>query len=593
MSQVLLKSEIRTENDIVSARKRAREIAAFVLIDKQEQIRLATAVSEMARNVFQYAKNGIIEFSFSLENEAAWLVVEIRDKGPGISSIKTIMDGRYVSPEGMGIGIIGSQKLVDKFDLKTSSEGTTVTLKKIVPLRRSLLNPRELTKLMDSFVSQTSHDTVEEIQKQNQEILLTIGALNEKKEELSRLNKELEETNRGVVALYAELDEKAESLRRANESKTSFLSDMTHEFRSPLNSILSISNFLLEDAQDEKNPERVKQIQYIMKAARGLSDLVNDLLDIAKIEAGKIPVRLTEFTVKEMFGTLRGLMRPLALMNEKVELIFEDIPEEMKLKTDEAKVTQMLRNIISNALKYTETGTIIVSATRLDNHCIEFIVTDTGIGIRPEDQEIIFSEFGQVENKLQEKTKGTGLGLPLTKKLATLLGGDISVKSDLGKGSAFIIRIPDLYSGPEEAIYNAQKQTPTLNNRVTRVLLVDDDDIHRSELRKIADKYQLDSRQATNGKDGLQIASIWVPDLIVLDLVMPIMDGYEFIREAMASEKLRNVPIILNTSKDLSKEELTYLEQVTSTVLQKNEKDLGQIENIFRQSIGTQGASGE
>lgn len=581
MNQFLLKSEIKTEQDIVWARKKTRDLAVFLKLDKQEQIRLATAISEIARNVIHYAVKGAIEYNLSSENQKIYIVIKVIDQGPGIKDLKAIQNGTYISPTGMGVGLIGSKKLVDTLDIQSSSEGTTITVKKFVPHRISTLSSKELKELLDTFVSQTNNP-IEEIQKQNEEILLTVAALNDKKEELDRLNQELEDTNRGVVALYAELDEKAESLRIANESKTKFLSDMTHEFRSPLNSILSISDILLEEAKSDKNTERERQVNFIVKAAQGLSDLVNDLLDIAKIEAGKIPVRVEVFSVRDLFSTMRGLMRPLTMTNEAVLLNFHDVDESLFLKTDEGKTAQMLRNLISNAIKYTEKGEINVTAKKNTDGEVILEVQDTGIGIPKDQLEAIFGEFIQVNNPMQKKTKGTGLGLSLTKKLATLLGGRIEVESEVGVGSLFRIILPTTYSGPTDAIYDARKEFKVTPSKLRKVLVIDDDDVNRTQVANLCHKLHLEVLEAQNGHMGLEIAKAWTPDIIVLDLVMPVMDGYDFIRSLILDERLKNLPIILNTSKDLSKEELLYLEQVTNIVLRKDERNILNIELILK-----------
>jgi signal transduction histidine kinase len=591
MNQFLLKSEIRTENDIVWARKKTRELSQFLKLDKQEQTRLATAVSEIARNAFQYAGRGTIEFNLSLINERVFIVIQVKDNGPGIKYLKEVLEGTYVSREGMGVGLIGSKKLVDDLIIDSDSQGTMITLKKVIPLRRTILTQAELKALLDTFISQNQNDPLDEIQKQNQEILLTVGALNEKKDELSRLNQELEDTNRGVVALYAELDEKAESLRKANESKTSFLSDMTHEFRSPLNSILSIAEILLEEAKLENKPDREKQVSFIMKAARSLSDLVNDLLDIAKIEAGKIPVRVEKFTSYELMSTLRGLMRPIALSNPSVNLIFENIEQEIWLQTDEGKVAQILRNLLSNAIKYTEEGEIIVASKRQGDE-VHFSVKDTGIGIDDDHLDIIFSEFTQIDHSLQSKVKGTGLGLPLSKKLATLLGGDLRVVSNKGEGSEFILCLPLNYYGPSDAVYDQKKNSKTfVKSDIKKILIVDDDEMHRMAVKKIMHKRDLETQEAPDGKRGILQAKTWLPDLIILDLVMPEMDGIQFLRAMMVEEKIKDIPIILNTSKQLASEELLYLEQVTNLVIQKDTQGLLKLEQIIDDLLKNQRAS--
>jgi signal transduction histidine kinase len=271
--------------------------------------------------------------------------------------------------------------------------------------------------------------------------------LRQREEEVVRLNKELEDTNRGVVALYAELDEKADFLRRASEIKTRFLANMSHEFRTPLNSIRSLARFLLDPADGPLAPEKEKQAGYILKAAESLAVLVNDLLDLAKVEAGKLEVRVETLDVVDLFGTLRGTFRPLLDPGSQVALVFEDASGLPHLRTDEGKVTQILRNFISNALKFTERGEVRVRAAAGPGDTIVFSVADTGIGIDPGDRDRIFEEFAQVDGPMQTRVKGTGLGLPLSRKLATLLGGGIDLQSTPGTGSRFELTLPRYYPG--------------------------------------------------------------------------------------------------------------------------------------------------
>jgi PAS domain S-box-containing protein len=269
-------------------------------------------------------------------------------------------------------------------------------------------------------------------------------ALRQRQEELEKLNQELEDINRGMVSLYAELDDKAKELKRADELKTRFLSNMSHEFRTPLNSIFALSRLLLDRADGELTSEQEKQVGFIRKAADSLLELVNDLLDLAKIRAGKTDVHPVEFEAVNLFSALRGTLRSLAV-NQAVKLVFEE-PEGLPLLyTDEGKVAQILRNFISNALKFTERGEVRVSAQYNKRGMVTFTVSDTGMGIAPQDQGRIFEEFTQLENPAQSQFKGTGLGLPLCYKLADLLGGRIELTSEVGVGSKFSVTLPARY----------------------------------------------------------------------------------------------------------------------------------------------------
>jgi signal transduction histidine kinase len=287
--------------------------------------------------------------------------------------------------------------------------------------------------------------------------------LRQRQEELEHLNGELQDINRGMVGLYAELDEKAEELRRADEIKTRFLSNISHEFRTPLNSIFALSNLLLDRTDGELTGEQEKQVGFIRKAADSLLDLVNDLLDLAKIRAGKIEVRPVEFEAVNLFSALRGMLRSL-LVNQAVTLVFEEPEGIPSLYTDEGKVSQILRNFISNALKFTERGEVRVSARHdAEGGTVTFSVSDTGVGIAREDHEKIFEEFTQLASPAQSQFKGTGLGLPLCRKLAELLGGSIELESEMGVGSKFSVTLPVRYaqegeadSGEESALDGAQ-----------------------------------------------------------------------------------------------------------------------------------------
>jgi signal transduction histidine kinase/DNA-binding response OmpR family regulator len=446
MPMPIVQLDLQSERDVVQARQRAREVGAELGLDNQDQIRLATATSEIARNAFRYARNGRVTFSLVLEAPQS-LEVEVSDSGSGIPNLDEIFQGRYRSQTGMGMGIIGTKRLMDEFDIETSRNGTTVRMTKQLSQLRSIWTERSARDLSRKLQRRVPQSPFEEVEQQNQELLKTLQLLRTRQEELEMLNHELEDTNRGVVALYAELDERADYLRRASDLKTTFLSNVSHEFRTPLNCIISLARLLMDRIDGDLTAEQVKQIRYIESSARDLQEMVNDLLDLAKVEAGKIRMRPKRFVVHELFSALKGMLKPLLADNTSVSLIFEDSGHLPPLRTDEGKVSQILRNLISNAIKFTPEGTVRIAATMVSGDEVEFCVADTGIGIAPEHHETIFKEFSQVENPLQERYRGTGLGLPLCRNLARLLGGTIWLESEPGRGSAFFVRIPAIYVG--------------------------------------------------------------------------------------------------------------------------------------------------
>jgi signal transduction histidine kinase/CheY-like chemotaxis protein len=376
----------------------------------------------------------------------------------------------------------------------------------------------------------------------------SLEEIRRKDEESKQLDQELSDTNRGVVALYAELDERAEQLRHASDLKTKFLSNMSHEFRTPLNSVLALSRLLLDRIDGDLTAEQERQVGYIRRSAESLLELVNDLLDLAKVEAGKVDVRPTPFTIGEMFGGLRGALRPL-LTSQAVELIF-DIPDKVpNLFTDEAKVTQILRNLISNALKFTEQGEVRVTASfDPDKGRVNLSVRDTGIGIAPQDHGRIFEEFSQVDTKIHKRVKGTGLGLPLSKSLAELLGGDLTLESVPGQGSVFTLSIPPERGDPQRAQRSA-------DNARKRVLLIDDDETFRYVMRQIiSNEPRYEFIEAVDGDVGLKLAREQMPDVIILDLQMPTVDGFTVLLELGADSRTSVTPVIVSTSMTVNAE---------------------------------------
>jgi signal transduction histidine kinase/CheY-like chemotaxis protein len=544
----ILSVNIQHEPDVVLARQRARQIAGLLGFEVQDQTRIATAVSEIARNAFVYAGGGTVEFQLEGQTAPQVFIIRVTDQGPGIAALSAILDGAYKSKTGMGLGLIGARRLMDQFAVETrANQGTTVYLKKLLPAKIPVKTARDITRITEELARQRPQDPLLEIQQQNQELLRVLQELRARHEDLLRLNRELEDTNRGVVALYAELDEKADHLRRADELKTRFLSNMSHEFRTPVNSITSLSRLLLDRTDGALTAEQEKQILFIRKAADSLSELINDLLDIAKIEAGKTVLRPGEFAVAELFSTLRGMLRPL-LVSDAIDLVFEECEEFPTLFTDESKLSQILRNFLSNALKFTERGEIRVSAVlSADGESVVFSVADTGIGIAAEDQGLIFEEFTQLENPLQKRIKGTGLGLPLCKKLAQLLGGSVSVQSTLGLGSTFSATIPLHYRGTDARLAEVEIHWEPDPDYVP-ILIVEDDVQTYFLYENFLRGTRFQALPARSVREA-QLALLKVrPQAIILDILLLGKDSWTFLTELKANEETRDIPVVVVTS---------------------------------------------
>lgn len=511
-------------------------------------------------------------------------------------------------------------------------------------------------------------------------MLSALDDIRKRQEELLGVNVELQETNRGVVALYAELDEKAEHLKELNEIRSRFFSNMSHEFKTPLNSIVALTRLISGD--EKLSSDKIKQIQFIRKSAENLLDLVSDLLDIAKIESGKYKIKPDYFSIDNMFASLRGMLRPL-LMNPNVKLVFENNCRTKEFYSDEGKVSQVLRNFISNALKFTSNGDIKIKADLdIKENKLVFSVSDTGIGIDEKDQAYIFEEFTQIDTAAQKNIKGTGLGLPLSKKLASLLNGEIWVKSKPGEGSTFYFSIPAAYPEQDEIIQPALTFTPpvsdnklqllhiqesqyvtqklndlfnnsefnllvaknveeandilqvlhplaiilsapfpdnhikksieflkskihysgyifiitdevknskdfwikpqelkdivdllkslSLEERTNKLLCIDDQEISRYLIKELIIDLNFDILEADSGEKGLLIAEQEKPELIFLDLNMPGTDGYEVLSKLKSNEATRNVPVVINSSKDLTEEEDINFKENCKAIISKH-----------------------
>ena len=554
MNSTLYWAAIQSEEDVVSVRRKAREMAALLGFDLNEQTRIATAVSEVARDAFASAGQGVAEFLG--DSNSRWFTVRITGKGRPVSDLKSLMAGD--SPTAMALA--GAQRLMDEFRVESDGEGGSfVALGKKLPIKA----PERLAGVAKEIHKTAPRGVMEELRQENRELLRVMDELRARQEDLARLNAELEHTNRGVVALYGEIDDKAEKLRRADQMKSRFLSHMSHEFRTPLTSIMALSRLLSDEVDGKLSPEQHKQAMFIRKSAESLLEMVNELLEMARLEAGKSVVRPGRFTVAELFSALQGVLKPLRGVirpsggTDEVELTFEEAPGIPALYTDETKVAQILRNFVSNALKFTERGRIQVCAELGESgKAVRFSVADTGIGIPESHLDAIFQEFAQVETAVQRKVSGTGLGLPLAKGLAELLGGSVSVTSRQGHGSTFFAEIPLRFGVEEEPATQPA------------VLVIDDEEVSRYLVRQALGP-GLPSIEADSGASGLELARTRHPQAVLLDLNMPEMNGFEVLRQLKADPASREIPVVILTAQALTKEQMETLNGRVTSVFSK------------------------
>jgi signal transduction histidine kinase len=429
---------IRREADIVKVRERVRRLAREMGFDPTTQIKITTAISELTRNIYEYARSGAITLSLATRGAAgAGLQITARDDGPGMDELKlrSIVRGTYRSTSGLGVGLIGTRRLMDEFDIQSKEgEGTRVTVVKwLAPSEAEAVRSRA-DELRD-FVSTDEDDSaLEELARQNRDLVQVLSELEEKREQLERLNTKLEESNR-------ELNQANAQLRELSAMKEEFLALTTHDLRSPLTVISGVINFFTSGRLGDLTGEQKNMVAMMERNTQNLIELVNDLLDASKLESGTMRLDFTTIELGGLVEDLRHQMQPLA--SEKEITLSDAMPEVLPpLRADRAKLRRILVNLVSNALKFTSKGGRVEVAAAPDGNFVRVSVSDTGVGIAPEDLHDIFDKYAQARSRATRSEKGTGLGLYITRQLVELHGGRIEVRSELGKGSTFSFTIP-------------------------------------------------------------------------------------------------------------------------------------------------------
>lgn len=428
---------VRREADIIKVRDRIRRLAREMGFDSTTQIKITTAVSEITRNIYEYAKQGAITLSLAERGPDLGVQITARDDGPGIddATLKAILRGSYQSVSGLGVGLAGTRKLMDEFDLQTGEgQGTRVTVIKWLPRARAAEVRTSVEDLRAELLDELDDSALEELQRQNRDLVEVLDELEEKRTELERVNTELAATNK-------ELNEANAKLRELSEMKEEFLALTTHDLRSPLTVISGVISFFTSGRLGELTPEQKNMVAMMERNAQSLIELVNDLLDASKLESGTMRLELASIELRGLLDELRETMEPLA--REKGLRMEEALPPDLPLiEADRAKLRRILVNLVSNAIKFTSRGGRVTMRAAREDGLIRISVSDTGVGIAPEDVKRLFDKYEQARSRATRGEKGTGLGLYITKQLVELHGGEIKVESEVGKGSTFSFTIP-------------------------------------------------------------------------------------------------------------------------------------------------------
>lgn len=539
---------IETAEDVYALRQAGRAAAAAVGVHTSGQIRVATALSELGREIVATGASAVAQFALAPNG---WL--EVRIVGYPISALQPHENSAIES----------AKRLIEALEVVQGASGSTVSL------RLPAATARASAELQRAVAEATAPRPLDELRMENRDLIATLNEVREQQEQLVQLNAELEdtnrgvmamygqlsdeleETNRGVVALYAELDDKTLQLRAANEAKTRFLASVSHELRSPVISIVGLIKILLDPTEAEALSEDQRtQLGYVQSSSNELLHLVNALLDLAKAESGRIVPEIGTFELATLFSELRGSVRPL--VPEGVKLIVSK-QAAGSIESDRILLTQVLRNLLVNALKFTERGSVKLTCEDIDGYAVEFAVRDTGIGIAPVDQTRIFEEFYQVRGPLQARTKGTGLGLPYAKRVTEVLGGELFVESVPGHGSTFKLRLPRVWPVVGHRVEHVEERTST--TRVGSALIVDDDAGLRAVLRGMLQGVVTDVYEASGGIEALSIMRDMPPDIVFLDIRMPDVQGTDVVAEMKNDPALREIPVVIVSSQEASSAE--------------------------------------
>ena len=445
----LLTVALRRENDLLLARQRARQITQLLGFSTGDSTRITTALAEIARNALVYGRGGSVAFFIEDEQHGSQsLAVHVADDGPGITNLDTILAGTYGSQTGMGIGITGSRALMDRFQIETAGgKGTRVLMSKMLPHSAPRVGTADIARLTNELTARGDGSPFGELQLQNQELLLALEEIEQRQAEVERLSLVAEEARARAEAaqLVAE---------RSLVVQERFMALTTHEIRTPLNSMLGFLELLDMELGKTLTEKQSGYFQRIQRACTHLIGVTNDFLDMSKGEAGHLKVARHSGAARHVIGEAAALIAPQAAAR-KVEITLIEATERIMYLGDADRVRQVLVNVLGNAVSYAPPGgSIRVTAARVDDPPAgrELVggpwctirVEDSGPGIPPEKLPSVFEPFVQVASASQSGRRGTGLGLTVSRQLALLMGGDLTVEGSAGidGGAAFTLWLP-------------------------------------------------------------------------------------------------------------------------------------------------------
>jgi signal transduction histidine kinase len=434
MSTAIARVEIRDELDVVHARKRARLVAEILGFDRNDQTRLSTAVSEIARNAYQYAGGGDVEFRVQGMAPSQIFAITVRDRGPGIEDLQAILEGRYVSATGMGLGILGTRRLLDRCDVETKpGKGTTVSLGKTLPRAALEVTPAVLRRIADALATARSESPLEEMRAHNQELLAALDQLRQRDEELSRVNQELAETNSGMIAVYSDLEQKHRDLEAVNQELEAFSYSVSHDLRGPLRSIDGFSQALLEDYADRLDDGGKKYLSRVRESAQGMGELIDGLLALAQVTRSELRREVVDMS---------RLARDIGVRLQKrdsgsARRVEFQVEEGLCAEGDARLLANVLDNLLGNAWKFTSkrSEARIEVGRSLQGDVPAFFVRDNGAGFDMTYANKLFGAFQRLHAATE--FEGHGIGLATVQRIVRRHGGRIWPEAQVGVGATF------------------------------------------------------------------------------------------------------------------------------------------------------------
>lgn len=386
--------------------------------------------------------------------------------------------------------------------------------------------------------------------------------LEQQNHELEAQQHELAAQTRTLTTQNNELETQKQQLDEANRLKSAFLSNMSHELRTPLNSVIALAGVLNRRLASVIKPEEHGYIEVIERNGKNLLLLINNILDLSRIEAGHESINISRFSVHEWISECAAMLEPLA-HEKNIQLIYQPADELPPFTSDHDKCRHILQNLVGNAIKFTEAGFVEISATSINDQLV-ISVRDSGIGITEDQVPYIFDEFRQADDSTSRKYGGTGLGLAIARKYADIVGGDITVESQPHTGSTFTLRLPwnthlHAAASSSELSLTPHSTIPDTSGLGHRLLLVEDNETAIIQLIDILETQGYQVRAAHNGLEALNMIDQSIPDAIILDLMMPEMDGFQLLKTIRGVNRNSNVPVLILTAKHVTKEELSFL----------------------------------